>query len=48
MIRLAWRLRTGGTAEERAAKRLFAFSIVYLFALFAAYLAQKGLMAHLQ
>ena len=46
MIRLAWRLRTGGMAEERAARRLFAFSIVYLFLLFAAYLLQKELTAH--
>ena len=43
MIALAWRLRTDGRTGERAAKRLFAFSIVYLFSLFAAYLAQKEL-----
>ena len=43
MIALAWRLRTDGRTGERAAKRLFAFSIAYLFSLFAAYLAQKEL-----
>jgi heme o synthase len=36
---LAWRLRSAGEADRRAAHRLFAFSIVYLFMLFAALLA---------
>jgi len=43
MTLLAWRLRSGSKAEERAARRLFAFSILYLFLLFAAYLADKEL-----
>jgi protoheme IX farnesyltransferase len=43
MVLLAWRLWTGGGSEARAARRLFAFSIIYLFSLFAAYLAQKVL-----
>ena len=41
MIVLAWRLRHASQAKERAARRLFLFSIVYLFSLFAAYLTQK-------
>jgi len=41
MVRLAWRLRTAPKAEDRAARRLFTFSILYLFLLFAAYLVQK-------
>jgi heme o synthase len=41
MVRLAWRLRAAGGAEQRVARRLFMFSIVYLFLLFAAYLLQK-------
>jgi len=32
-----------GQAKGRPAKRLFAFSILYLFSLFAAYLADKEL-----
>lgn len=31
---------------ERIARRLFAFSIVYLFALFGVFLADKQLAAH--
>jgi protoheme IX farnesyltransferase len=46
MMFLAWQLRTGGRPEGRAAGHLFAFSIAYLFALFAAYLVQKALTAH--
>jgi protoheme IX farnesyltransferase len=39
---LAWQLRRAGAADRRAAHRLFAFSIVYLFMLFAALLADNG------
>ena len=45
MMFLAWRLWTGHEGEGRAAVRLFFFSIVYLFAIFAAYLAEKVLKA---
>ena len=38
MIILASKLRTSGEADKRPARRLFIFSIVYLFALFAALL----------
>jgi len=38
---LAWRLRRSGEAHRRAAHRLFAFSILYLFALFAALLVSN-------
>jgi len=41
MVALAWRVRNErGPAGERAAKRLFAFSILYLIALFAALLLE--------
>ena len=43
MIGLAWRLRTVGQGGEREAKRLFAFSILYLFLLFAALLLDAGM-----
>jgi heme o synthase len=43
MIGLAWRLRTAGDGGEREAKRLFAFSILYLFLLFAALLLDAGM-----
>ena len=46
MILLAWRLQAGGKNGERAARRLFAFSIAYLFSLFAAFLADKQVVAH--
>src|SRR5713226_957548 len=39
---LAWQLRRAGAADRRAAHRLFAFSIVYLFVLFAALLASNS------
>src|SRR5712672_1536944 len=39
---LAWQLRRAGEADRRAAHRLFAFSIVYLFMLFAVLLADNG------
>ena len=42
LIWLAWQLQSG----DRAARRLFAFSIVYLFALFAVLLADKQLAGH--
>jgi protoheme IX farnesyltransferase len=38
---LAWQLRRASEADRRAAHRLFAFSIVYLFTLFAALLASN-------
>jgi protoheme IX farnesyltransferase len=45
MAALAWRVRTQreGAAAERAARQLFAFSIVYLFALFAVRLMESAL-----
>jgi protoheme IX farnesyltransferase len=44
MVLLSWRVRrTSGAAGEQAAKRLFAFSILYLFLLFAVLLAEEGL-----
>jgi heme o synthase len=46
LILLARQLRVGGRNGERAGRRLFAFSIVYLFLLFAAFLADKQLVAH--
>jgi protoheme IX farnesyltransferase len=42
LVVLAWQLRRAGAADRRAAHRLFVFSIVYLFALFAALLADNG------
>ena len=39
---LAWQLRRSRAADRRAAHRLFAFSIVYLFMLFAALLADNS------
>jgi heme o synthase len=41
-VALALRLRGSGDADRRDASRLFAFSIVYLFVLFAALLADHG------
>ena len=41
-VALALRLRRSGDADRRDASRLFAFSIVYLFLLFAALLAEHG------
>jgi protoheme IX farnesyltransferase len=45
MVALAWRVCSEGEGErgERAARRLFAFSIVYLFVLFAVLLVEDGL-----
>jgi protoheme IX farnesyltransferase len=44
MAALAWRVRTEGSAgDERAAKRLFAYSILYLLILFATLLVEQGL-----
>src|SRR5262245_31741411 len=40
-----WRLQVAGDDGEPLARRLFAFSIVYLFALFAVFLADKQLSA---
>jgi protoheme IX farnesyltransferase len=40
-VMLAWQLRRAGENNRRAAHRLFAFSIVYLFMLFAALLASN-------
>jgi protoheme IX farnesyltransferase len=44
---LAWRLRTAadGRATDQAGRRLFAFSILYLFALFAALLIDRAVGA---
>jgi len=42
LVVLAWQLRRAGEADRRAAHRLFAFSIVYLFVLFAALLADHS------
>jgi protoheme IX farnesyltransferase len=41
MVALSWRLMR--TPSDRTAKRLFAFSILYLFVLFAALLAERSL-----
>ena len=43
MIGLAWRLRAVGDGRERRARHLFAFSILYLFLLFAALLLSAGM-----
>jgi heme o synthase len=45
MVALAWRVcsESEGERGERAARRLFAFSIVYLFVLFAVLLVEDGL-----
>jgi heme o synthase len=45
MVVLAWRLRgeRDGDRAERAAQQLFAFSILYLFVLFAVLLVEGGL-----
>jgi heme o synthase len=45
IILLAWRLQTDDARGDRAAKHLFAFSIAYLFALFAVLLLDKELSA---
>jgi len=44
LVWLAWRIRTAGQGEraDEAAKRLFAFSILYLFVLFAVLLVEAG------
>ncbi len=42
LVALAWRLCGAGEADRRPAHRLFAFSIVYLFVLFAALLASNS------
>jgi protoheme IX farnesyltransferase len=42
LVALAWQLRRAGEPDRRAAYRLFAFSIVHLFVLFAALLADHG------
>ena len=45
-IRLAWHVvARGDDADDRAAKRLFGFSIFYLFALFAVRLGEAGFTA---
>jgi protoheme IX farnesyltransferase len=41
LVVLAWQLHRASAANRRAAHRLFAFSIVYLFVLFAALLASN-------
>jgi heme O synthase-like polyprenyltransferase len=40
---LAWRLRVARADDEKAAMQLFAFSILYLFILFAVLLVESGL-----
>jgi protoheme IX farnesyltransferase len=46
MIAFAWRVRSEreGAGAERAAQHLFAFSILYLFVLFAVLLIEGGLV----
>jgi protoheme IX farnesyltransferase len=46
MIAFAWRVRgeREGASAERAAQHLFAFSILYLFVLFAVLLIEGGLV----
>ena len=41
MVALAWRLRSAH-GDHKAAMQLFAFSIVYLFVLFAVLLVESG------
>jgi len=41
-VALAWQLHRSTATDRVAANRLFAFSIFYLFALFAALLASSG------
>jgi protoheme IX farnesyltransferase len=41
-VALAWRLHCSTASDRVSANRLFAFSIFYLFALFAALLASSG------
>jgi protoheme IX farnesyltransferase len=45
MIALALRLRAAGdgTSSEQAARHLFAFSVLYLFLLFAVLLVEQGI-----
>jgi protoheme IX farnesyltransferase len=43
MVALAWRLRVAHTDGNKAATQLFAFSILYLFTLFAVLLVESGL-----
>jgi protoheme IX farnesyltransferase len=42
MVALAWQLRISGKDAGTAAKRLFGFSILYLFSLFAVLLVESG------
>ncbi len=43
MVALAWRVRREGEGETRAARRLFSYSILYLFLLFAVLLIEGEL-----
>jgi len=43
MVALAWRLRVARAGADKAAMQLFAFSILYLFTLFAVLLAESGI-----
>jgi protoheme IX farnesyltransferase len=45
MLALAWRVRAERKPNDRASKVLFGFSILYLFLLFAALLAERGLQS---
>jgi protoheme IX farnesyltransferase len=49
MLGLAWRARSRreGERARRAAQRLFSYSIVYLFVVFAALLAEAVITSHL-
>lgn len=43
LLLLAWRIWRGSSHDERPAKHMFAYSILYLFLLFALLLAERGL-----
>jgi protoheme IX farnesyltransferase len=42
MLALAWQVRAEKRPDEKASKNLFAFSILYLFLLFAVLLIERG------
>jgi protoheme IX farnesyltransferase len=46
MVLLAWQLQVGGKNGGRSARRLFAFSIPYLFSLFAVFLTDQKVTAY--
>jgi len=47
MLALAWHVHAERKPQDRASKALFGFSILYLFVLFAALLAERGLQGAL-